>query len=419
MVISAKGLEEYSPVYFSTLSHSFPFFIGSLIASTNGIHNVPQKFTRKIQQKNAGIKALLTFIISLAFLIVLTLSLRFDSAYTYFFGLLFASILAGIMILSARTLHETTPNSSEPAVFTFLANISYGIYLFHWPLYVIFDNRYNHSLAVILTVVLSVIFASFSYYFLEPALLGKKHLCLGKMKVDSDKLVSIAGMIAIPLVAITIFLSYQAPNMSALEQNLWLGALQQDADQLQNTRAQIERAKADEYSLPQGVSIIGDSVTLGARDYLLEHIPDSTVDAQINRTMTLGYNIVMEQQETDQLREYVVIALGTNPIADYQEETMKIVEGLDKGHRLIFVTPYSNGSDTQELSFQQVLFDRELAQQYDFITVADWNAVASVHPEAFAGTDGTHFTGVQAGNELFTDCILQALAEAKEKPPKE
>lgn len=50
-----------------------------------------------------------------------------------------SSIFASVMIYNARILHEHTPDISEPFVITYLADISYGMYLFigHFILFLV------------------------------------------------------------------------------------------------------------------------------------------------------------------------------------------------------------------------------------------------------------------------------------------
>lgn len=78
----------------------------------------------------------------------------FNHITTYLFGFALASLFASIMIYAARVLHEQTPDVQEPKAITYIADISYGIYLFHWPFYIIFSQLMSHILAVILTVFL-------------------------------------------------------------------------------------------------------------------------------------------------------------------------------------------------------------------------------------------------------------------------
>lgn len=87
--------------------------------------------------------------------------------------MLVASILAATMIFQARILHEKTLDIVEPKGLTFLADISYAMYLYHWPFIIIFGQFVGKVPAALLTVLFSTLFSTLSYYYLEPLLRGK------------------------------------------------------------------------------------------------------------------------------------------------------------------------------------------------------------------------------------------------------
>lgn len=124
-----------------------------------------------------------------ALLLLLTITLNFNHIVTYLFGFALASLFASVMIYAARVLHEQTPDWQEPKVVTYLADISYGIYLFHWPFYIIFTQLMSNVLAVILTTFFSVLFATMSYYIVEPLIQGKKPNLLG-LEIDLSPIIS-------------------------------------------------------------------------------------------------------------------------------------------------------------------------------------------------------------------------------------
>ena len=101
---------------------------------------------------------------SFAFLFVLSLFLPFDSLWTIYLAFLAATIAACAMILSARILHEKTPDKKEPAVLNFLADTSYGVYLFHWPFFIIFSQHLGNMMAALVTTIVSLILTALSFY---------------------------------------------------------------------------------------------------------------------------------------------------------------------------------------------------------------------------------------------------------------
>lgn len=403
-------------LYFSDLTHSFPFFIGSGLASLSGVHSLPKKFQKTVAAWSLK-KTLSVLAGSFVLLFVLSLTLRFNHWTTYLFGFLMASLLAAGMIFSARILHEKTPNTKEPAVVSFLADTSYGVYLFHWPLIIIFDHAVNHTLAVILTLLFSYLFASLSYYLLEPLLIGKEVTLYGyhfSLKAQKIPLAVIVGILTL----FTLVMSFTAPKITSLEKDLWLSNVQQDVDNLSVTRQLVDNKTATEYNIPSGVSIIGDSVTLGARDYLSQNVDNSSIDAQPNRNMTQANQVIKKQIKKKILREYVVICIGTNALADYKEQTLRLIKQVPAGHHIILMTPYDGQADATFNSSKLAVYERTLPKKYDYITLADWNKLAPQHKEIFGSGDGTHFAGNQEGNRLYTKCINDALKKAKNSAVK-
>jgi len=171
-------------------------------------------------------------------------------------------------------------------------------------------------------------------------------------------------------------------------------------------------------TIPKGVSVIGDSVTLGTRDYLQKNVADSTVDAAGERTMDLAYQVMMRAQANKVLRQNVVICIGTNALAGSQEQLDKLVHDLAPGHRLIIVTPYDRRADDTWNSSKLADFERSLPKKHDYVTIADWQKKAQEHPEVFAGTDGVHFAGRHAGDVIYAETINQGLQEAAKGPVK-
>lgn len=419
MFLRAFGLTEYSPIYFSSVSHSFPFFIGAFLATLTGVNNVPKKFMVRVEQWQLK-QTLLVFFSGLAVLVVLGLVLNFNQRVTYLFGFLLASGATALMIYGARILHEKTPNIKEPKVLTFFADISYGMYLFHWPLFTIFSNRIsNHHLAVLLTVGLSILFAAFSYYILEPLAVGKTPQFFDWELRWNWRYIGIPmAVVGMLLLGTTVTVAAGAPQMTSLEQQLWTSHLQQDEDALRDMRDLVDQKKATEYQMTKGVSVIGDSVTLGVRQAILDQITDSRVDAAGGRRLEQANAVMAKQQKKKLLREYVIISCGTNTFADYEQRIKELINDLEPGHKLIFVTPFDGRADETWDSQKLANFERTLPDKYDFITIADWNKIAAEHMEIFVGSDTTHFAGNPEGEKLYLEMLQKAIAEAKAKPVK-
>ena len=75
-----------------------------------------------------------------------------------------SSLATAVLIVVARILHERLPDRKEPAVLGFISNISYSVYLFHWPFYIVFNQLFGNLVAVVLTLIFIWSFDPFSFY---------------------------------------------------------------------------------------------------------------------------------------------------------------------------------------------------------------------------------------------------------------
>lgn len=422
MFISSFFVDSYSTIYFSTWTHIFPFFLGTILATIAGIKNTTKGFQRTIQQWSKK-KALQVFLAGFTLELLLLFLLKFNSIWTYLFGFLLSSIATSVMIFAARVLHEKTEEVNEPLAVQYLADISYGFYLFHWPLYLIFSQIFGSIGGVILTVIFSLLLSTASFYILEPYLAGKTGR-LFTLEIDLKpytKWISIAGGL---LALGTLLITLTAPKLGNFDTEMLVNSLKQADTRMAQTKANAEKGKASGYDIEEGVTIIGDSVTLRATPQLNEQLPGAFIDAQESRNTQQAYEILKTNIDSGTLLKDVVIATGTNVIYNYDEELDKIVDILPNGYRLILVTPYDGNAATYEdpLSEKHAQYVRNLAKKHNFITVADWNAVSKANPQIWVGSDNVHFGSdaetTAEGGTLFTQTIKTALEEAAQKPVK-
>ena len=415
MFIGAFFTKNYSNLYFSSWHHLFPFFLGSSLATISGVANVGTA-AKQVQQWTR-VKVLQLLVGSASLLFLLGLVLRFDHLFTYLAGFLLSSLLTCLMILATRCLHDQT-QVQEPKVITFLADTSYGVYLFHWPFYIIFSQLLSNSWAVVLTLLFSFTFAAFSYYLLEPSLQGREPIVFGQ-KMDVSSLVKPAYYAGAILTTIMLLLMLTAPKVGTFEQSLITEGLKQADQKMTLTRQKADQSMASQYNVSKGTSLIGDSVALRANDFLQEAISDIQVDASVSRNLETGLKVYQADIKNKILLQNVVLALGANAINNYQEVLDEIVETLPKGHRLILITPYDGRmiGDKSSPVVKTREYELELAKKYEFVTVADWYKIAQEHPEIWSGTDHVHFGAdtdtISQGGNLYAETLKAALDEAE------
>ena len=412
----------FSGLYFSTWTHIYSFFVGSILSTLTGIKQ-PTGLLKKVIRSWSLREACLVFAAGAGLLVVMMLWVKFDSLFTYLFGFLLASLSAAAMILATRVLHEKTLDLKEPLVLTVIADTSYGIYLFHWPFYTIFSQLMGNLPAVMLTSLLSLAFAGLSFYVIEPIIAGKSPAFLG-LDLHFPQLKKVLAISSVSLLLISLLAIGLAPKIGAFETDMLVNGLHQADAKLNRTKSLAEKGEASSYNIADGVTIIGDSVTLRASTPLKEALPDAQVDAQGSRNTSQAREIMSNDAAAGGLLQTVVVATGVNIVFNYEEELNELVKALPKGHRLILVTPYDGNSDKYDnpVAEKHAQYARELAKKYAYVSIADWNATAKQHPEIWVGSDHIHFgedaDTIAAGGRLYAQEIKDAVAKAADGPVK-
>lgn len=154
------------------------------------------------------------------------------------------------------------------------------------------------------------------------------------------------------------------------------------------------------------LTMVGDSVMLGAVPVLMEEMPEAIIDAQESRQVVEAVDILKGLQKEDKLGTTVVIELGINSYftpATGQE----VIDYLGKDRKIYWVTVYGKYLQDQT-KINEVI--EGLAEKNDNVQVIPWSQEAQKHPEWFYN-DGIHLNG--EGRNGFAQVICSALDEAE------
>ncbi len=147
-----------------------------------------------------------------------------------------------------------------------------------------------------------------------------------------------------------------------------------------------EPAQAPAEGTYSNVTLIGDSVMLGAADNISSSMPGCIVDAKESRQVKAGVEIAQGLEQQGNLKGTVVIALGTN--GTFSVETgQALIDYLGADRNIYWV--YAYGVSWQDDSNSAIA---TLAANNANVTVIDWPAYAAGHSDYFYN-DGIHLNG--------------------------
>jgi peptidoglycan/LPS O-acetylase OafA/YrhL len=152
------------------------------------------------------------------------------------------------------------------------------------------------------------------------------------------------------------------------------------------------------------VSAIGDSVMLGAVGGLQKDIKGLTVvDAQVGLQVYDAINILKSRRAAGQLGSVVVVHLGNNGTFTRQEfdQIMRVLSGVDK---VVFVNVKVPRS--WEAPNNQVI--SEGVERYPNTVLVDWYSASVNHPEYFYG-DGYHLR--PGAQKVYADLVSSYLPD--------
>lgn len=353
-------------------------------------------------------------------------------------------------------------------VMVWLGVRSYGIYLWHWPLYVIAYYQYplvDPLLIAPIIVALSILAADLSYRFVENPIrvMGVR----GWFRHVRERIANYGALRAItvvtlPLVVVGLAVSgvATAPATSTGQQAVEAGndpqapngasavpppppapeedpgssddapapsegpqppepspAPSEDKGETDNPGSahepeepnedQDESTRDPNATYPTSwdqVTIIGDSVTLAAQYALQDEMPGVTVDAAESRSVQVAYDLIAQHAASGQLGDYVVVSLATNGTIK-ESQVEALLDLIGPDRTLVLVTGFGPARATWIPEANETIHAMS-AKYPDRIWVADWNQSIKDHTDLLAG-DVTH--PGREGAILFAETIKERL----------
>jgi hypothetical protein len=311
----------------------------------------------------------------------------------------------------------------------YIGQRSYGLYLFHWPIFQFYRQFAGRGLNVIefvLLFALALVVTEVSYRFIEmPVRSGGLRESWGKFRhsqLDSDRekrqgIIAIGVVVAVVPIFALVSLATAQVKLDDIGQSLADGesgvvnvmTSTTTVDASQTTVAGITSGTA--VIAPQTTTLdgqvieiiaIGDSVMLGAANVLTQR--GITVDALKSRPFRQALEIGNYLKSVNRLGEIVIIHLGTNNYVD-QKTLDEIMVPLADVDTVVFVTNHVPSKKWEE---PNNLLLRSMPDQYGNVKILDWYTIAVAHPEYLYG-DKIHLN--PEGQAVYADLIMQAIGK--------
>ena len=341
--------------------------------------------------------------------------------------------LASIAIIAAAVHPHTllaTRVLGNP-VLVYVGQRSYGLYLFHWPIFQFYRQFAGKGLNVIefvLLFALALVVTEVSYRFIEmPVRSGGLREAWGKFRhsrLDSDRekrqgIIAIGVVVAVVPIFALVSLATAQVKLDDIGQSLADGE-----SGVVNVMTSTTVAVSPITTVPSPTGVIdtvvpspstttldgqvieiiaiGDSVMLGAANVLTER--GITVDALKSRPFRQALEIGNYLKSVNRLGEIVIIHLGTNNYVD-QKTLDEIMVPLADVDTVVFVTNHVPSKKWQDPN--NVLL-RAMPDQYGNVKILDWYTIAVAHPEYLYG-DKIHLN--PEGQAVYADLIMQAIGK--------
>ena len=425
----SNGFPDYadpSRAYFGTDSHAMGLLVGAALATAwrpgRLRADIPRGAVAIIT--TAGIAALLGVV---AFFVLVG---EFTPWMYQRGGFLLLAIVVATLI--AMATHPASPLGgwlgTQP--WRYLGQRSYGLYLWHWPIFMV--TRPNLDIALdgipllALRLALTVGIAELSFRFVEmPIRRGAidRWVTAWRASTGADRTrrtwrgAGILTSITAAVLAVGLVLS-TAPAPTAAEglapdvveaMGIASGGPTEVTldDEASPSSTSVATPEASPSAAVPGdrtengrLSAIGDSVMLGARTTLKETIPGTKVDAAVSRFPGAFVGRLKRYVARDKLAPVVVLHPGTNGVlpADMMREMLDVLVDTP---RVVVVN--NQMPRTWRAPNNKVI--SKVVPEYENTVLVDWYAASKDHPEYFA-SDGIHLT--TKGAQAYADLIQQA-----------
>lgn len=136
---------------------------------------------------------------------------------------------------------------------------------------------------------------------------------------------------------------------------------------------------------PETLTVIGDSVFLGASPAFKKLQKNAVIDAKVSRQVCQALDVANKLEKQDKLGDTVIISLGINGNFNYATG-QALIDFLGTGRTIYWINAFGKEKDIEQEVNKTI---RKLAQQNENVSVIPWADEGKKHPDWFY-QDGTH-----------------------------
>ncbi len=384
--------------------------------------------SRKVETENSSaVKFLKQIIFSLCLIGILisAVTVSGQSAYVWQGGMILQALLICLMLVLLTEENLGIGKFFEKPIFTWLGKHSYGIFLWQYPVLFLFSyHGWNKSPAMLFVEIALIILLTLWSDSVTEFLTSRKFPNFGERlhltRIALFLTVSIFGM---------VFMGFgfkgvaNSAEVKADTQELKL-LLETNKALIEEKNQQIAPTVQEvQENLPQkeidlnGITFIGDSITLASSHELQQLFPNCYIDAAISRHIQGGLPAIQNFDAQGKLGNIVVISLGTNGTIEefgyYKKYAEEIINYLGSDRKIFWVNIYyTPQSPYQEWLNTNHNYVKQLEETHDNIFAVDWFSAISQQPDQIM-SDGIH--PLQGGSEIYAKVIYDRIVEVLSK----
>ena len=424
MAVLYEPFTDPSRVYFGTDTRASTMLVGAALA----IIWTPWRLTRKTASGAPFVLDVMSVIGVVGVLWFFLNAGEFDN-WMYRGGFLVLALFSALLL--ATTVHPAarlTPKIFSLTPVVWIGVRSYGIYLWHWPVFMVTRPHADVPLTgiplLVLRIGITFVLATLSYKYVEEPIrhgaIGRRlqefRRARGERRRQLGTVFAVVGsaVVAGVLVIAAGFAGAEPTPRPAGVPEISSIVLKPTTTTLPGTPSSsgvpgttgatagsgpttttvpatsdstsTTGAAAAPAPVAAHVTAVGDSVMLGAANALADTLgPErTTVDAAESRQFSAGIDALQQYRDSGQLGDEVVVQLGTNGTVN-PEDFDRMMDVLKSAKKVVVVNAKVPRPWEDEVN--QTLADG--VKRYKNAVLVDWHTIGGDHPEFF-WDDGFH-----------------------------